>query len=57
MTVTPAMSIPDWILPLLLLIGILAVLYRAFLHTPRAPPSGRNHEEGVTNYWDVHRDR
>jgi hypothetical protein len=51
------MPMPDWILPLLLLIGILAVLYRAFLHTPRAPPSGRNHEEGVTNYWDVHRDR
>ena len=45
---------PDWILPLLLLIGILAFLYRAFLHTPRAPPSGRNHQEGVDTYRDSH---
>ena len=44
---------PDWILPLLLLIGVLAFLYRAFLYTPQGPPSGRNHEEGATNYWDA----
>lgn len=48
---------PDGILPLLLVIAIVAFLYRAFLHTPRAPPSGRNHEEGVTHCWNVHRDR
>ena len=35
----------DRILPLLLLAGILAILYRAFLHSPRTPPSGKNHEE------------
>jgi len=45
---------PDWILPLLLMAVVLAILYRAFLHSPPAPPSGRNHEEGVTNYWDAH---
>ncbi|WP_371420507.1 hypothetical protein [Tardiphaga sp.] len=48
---------PDWILPLLLIMAIVAFLYRAFLPTPRAPPSGSNHDEGVTNYRDVHRDR
>ncbi|WP_445488763.1 hypothetical protein [Rhodopseudomonas sp. RCAM05734] len=43
---------PDWIIPTLLLIGVLVILYRAFLHTPRAPPSGNDHEVGATNYWD-----
>ena len=43
---------PDWVMPLLPLIAMLAIFYRAFLHTPRAPPSGKNHEESVTNYWD-----
>jgi hypothetical protein len=44
----------DRILPLLLLAGILGILYRAFLHSPRTPPSGKNHEESVTNYSDAH---
>jgi hypothetical protein len=48
---------PHWALPLLLLIGVLAFLYRAFLHTSRAPPSGRDHDEGVTIYRDISRDR
>lgn len=48
---------PDWVIPLLLFLGILAFLYRAFLYQPPAPPSGRNHEEGAIHYWDVHRDQ
>jgi hypothetical protein len=44
---------PDWMLVLLIAVGFLAIMYRAFLHTPRAPPSGNDHEVGVTNYLDA----
>ena len=39
---------PDWVLPLLSLIAILAFLYRAFCFKPMAPPSGKEHEADAT---------
>jgi hypothetical protein len=36
---------PNWLLPLLALMALLAFFYFAFLHKPLAPPSGRENKD------------